>query len=96
MRPVRKLKKALKKEDSAKPLLANMMEEEDEVQLGEIPPRVQPSQNSSARQLLLTNVAWKSWIPRLSIGVGLVLGALMILGLVSSCSCCLFGQGVFF
>jgi hypothetical protein len=94
MRPVRKLKRTLKKEDSAQPLLQPMMMEEEEQGVPLEEPRgvssAVPVSTAPSRQLVLTNVAWKSWIPRLSIGIGLMLGSLIILGLVSGIRCFLF------
>ncbi len=88
MRPVRKLKRTLKKEDSVQPLLQQemMQEAEDDIQLEEAPSLASQSDSqtsrANSRKLVLTNVPWKSWIPRLGVGIGLMLGALLILGLV--------------
>jgi hypothetical protein len=76
MRPVRKLKKALDKTDSVKPLLP-MEEDTDDVALA---PRV-AAPPTAGRRLVLTNVAWKSWVPRLGIGLALIVSACVVVGL---------------
>ncbi len=99
MRPVRKLKKALNKTDSVRPLL--MMQptehdEQDDVPLSSSSdsgaglrsaPSSSPSSSSSSssssspRRLVLTNVAWKSWVPRLATGLLLIVSACVVVGL---------------
>ena len=36
---------------------------------------------ATSERLVLTNVAWKSWLPRMLIGLALIFGALIVLGL---------------